>query len=140
MGFTINTEKSKVSPSQVIEYLGFVINSTNMIIKLTDNKKDTIYDMCVNILNAKIVKIRNVARLIGKFTSSFLGVKFGPLHYRYLDSDKTLALKFNKGNYNKNMKISDLGQEDIQWWVDNVKNSYNTKSNQIKSNQIFSHL
>jgi hypothetical protein len=32
---------------------------------------------------------------------------FGPLHYRHLDMDKTVALKLRKGNYNKTMTLLD---------------------------------
>ena len=81
--------------------------------------------MCEHILSLKTVKIRTVAKLIGKFTSSFVGVKYGPLHYRYLDQNKTTALTNNKGNFNKNMVLSVLAREDIKWWMQDIKGSYN---------------
>ena len=81
-----------------------------MTSRLTEDKKKSIFDTCEYILSLKTVKIRTIAKLIGKFTSSFVGVKFGPLHYRYIDHDKTIALKINKGNFNKNMVISELGR------------------------------
>ena len=42
----------------------------------------------------KIMTIREVALLIGTLVSTFPGVQFGPLHYRTLERDKNLALRF----------------------------------------------
>jgi hypothetical protein len=125
LGFTINSKKSIITPSQIMEFLGFIIDSTKMIFKLTEQKKHSIRELCLSIISQKKVKIRTIAKLLGKFTSSFIAVKYGPLHYRYLDHDKTTALKANKGNYNKNMVISEKGREDIQWWIENILHSFN---------------
>ena len=125
LGFHINIEKSCTEPSQIREFLGFVVNSKDMTIALTDIKKQKLVKFCQKILAKEKVTIRETAKLIGKFTSSCLGVKFGPLHYRYLDKDKTLALSEANGKYNALMEISNKGREDIQWWIDNTLGSYN---------------
>ena len=39
LGFVIHPDKSEFYPSQIIEYLGFVIDSTKMIVSLTDREK-----------------------------------------------------------------------------------------------------
>ena len=124
LGFTIHPTKSSLEPSQIKEFLGFIINSVEMTIQLTQVKKRTIAEMCSRFLTQPVT-IRDVARLIGKFTSSCLGVKFGPLHYRYLDRDKTRALELAKGNYNAPMVISKEGKADIHWWLENVMTSSN---------------
>ena len=41
--------------------------------------------------------IRYVAKVIGLMTSSLPGVKHGAAHYKYLEQDKTNALKISKG-------------------------------------------
>ena len=48
--------------------------------------------------------IAKIVRPRGKFTSSF-----GPLYYRSLERDKILAFKFAKGNFDKKMKVSQVG-------------------------------
>ena len=96
-----------------------------MTIQLTVDKKQSIFEMCEHILSQNKVKIRTVAKLLGKFTSSCVGVKYGPLHYRYLDHEKTLALERNNWNFNKFMTISTKGKEDITWWRDNILASFN---------------
>ena len=41
LGFTINLAKSVLPPSHscIIEHLGFILNSTDMAVTLTDHKK-----------------------------------------------------------------------------------------------------
>ena len=52
------------------------------------------------------VKIRKVSQLLAKFSSSFIAAPQGKLHYRYLEINKTSALKINKGNFDKFMILS----------------------------------
>ena len=47
-------------------------------------------------LHEEFLVIRQIAKLLGKFTSSFSAVRFGPLHCRSLERDKVLALKFRQ--------------------------------------------
>lgn len=125
LGFTVHPEKSIFTPVQIIEYLGFIINSQRMIVSLTYAKKVSIKEFCREILEEKFVVIRKVASLLGKFTSSFPAVQYGKLHYRALERDKIVALKFSKGNFDKKMKISQEGREDILWWLNNIGISFN---------------
>ena len=39
LGFTIHLDKSVLKPTQNLMYLGFIINSKDMTLKLTEEKK-----------------------------------------------------------------------------------------------------
>ena len=39
LGFTINTEKSVLAPTQHLEFLGFILDSISMTITLTEKRK-----------------------------------------------------------------------------------------------------
>ena len=96
LGFTVHPEpKSSFYPTQKIEFLGFVIGSVSMTITLTDTKKEKLKLFCSNILNTQMPKIRTIASILGKITSSFPAAKFGRLHYRGLERCKTAALNEN---------------------------------------------
>ena len=69
--------------------------------------------------------IRYVAKVIGLITASFPGVKFGPLHFRDLESCKTEALKCNKGNYDSHMSLSQAAKVEVQWWIQNIDTADN---------------
>ena len=83
-----------------------MIDSKHMTVSLTIAKKRTITELCHEILGAGRVSIRKAAQLGGKFTSCFIVVPHGKMHYRYLEMDKTQALVLNKGNYDKKMTLS----------------------------------
>ena len=65
------------------------------------------------------VTIREVARLLGMFASCFLAVPCGRLHYR-----KTERLKEHYGKFDKKVAIPVDACVDIEWWRDNIMNSF----------------
>ena len=121
LGFKIHPEKSVVIPTQVLEFLGFTLNSILMTVTLTDKKADKILQLCQKFSNpGRQFTIREVASFIGTLVSSFPGVEFGPLHYRHIGADKELNLKLNKGNFDSHMTLSPNSLEDICWWSSNI--------------------
>ena len=58
-----------------------------------------------------------MASLIGSMISYLPGVQYGALHYRYLEREKIIALKQNRGNFNATMTVSSNGENEIKWWM-----------------------
>jgi len=125
LGFYIHPEKSHLNPAQEITYLGFQLNSITMSIKLTTEKASKIKLECESALQMRRITIRQVARILGLLVSCFPGVMWGPLHYRQLESDKILALRNNKGDFDAFMQISEAAKKDIAWWASNIMDSFN---------------
>ena len=124
LGFIIHPEKSVFVPSQIIEYLGMVINSKNMTISLTLKKKEKIFDLCKKLLSEERCLIRDIAKLLGYMSFGFIAVKFGKMHYRNLEHVKVHALSISKGNFDAFTELTDKSRNDIRWWRDNIQNSY----------------
>eukprot|EP00794_Sanderia_malayensis_P013075 gene13075-14418_t len=120
LGFLIHPDKCQFVPCQTIEYLGFVIDSREIQICLSNNRKVKIMYLSRAMQGLKHPSIQQVSQVLGAITSSFPGVEFGPLHYRLLESDKIKALKCAKGNFDRSISISSVANEKIQWWIDNV--------------------
>ena len=116
----VHPNKSIFVPAK---YLGFVTDSQLMTISLTQKKKASIKQVCHEVLQEEFLIIKKIARLLGKFTSSFPAVRFGPFHYMSLERDKILALKFAKRNFDKKMKVSQAGKMDLLWWINNIEDS-----------------
>ena len=125
LGFVLHPEKSVFIPVQIIEYLGFVINSISMIITLTEKRKKRIKNLCNTLLSQEHCIIRDVAKLLGYFSSSFVAVRFGKLHYRNLERNKIAALQRNQGNFDASMTLSSDAKSDIIWWEKNIIESSN---------------
>merc|ERR1712030_224722 len=102
-GFLINQNKSIEIPSQEIEFLGFKLNSLQMVISLPPRKIDNIHDLCADMLAKTSIQIRVLAKFIGILVSSLPGVKYGELYYRFLERDRNFALRVSKGNYDDPM-------------------------------------
>ena len=124
LGFVVHPEKSVFTPTQVLEYLGFIINSLEMTVRLTPTKSQGIIKLCHQVLNSPVCTIREVAQLLGKFTSSFPAVQFGKLHYRRLEKQKILSLKDAKGDFNAPIILNDASKQDIWWWVNNLSDAF----------------
>ena len=120
LGFAIHPDKSKFIPSKIVEYLGFIIDSEKMIICLSDQKKQNIYEKCCIIPTKPKLTIREFANFIGTLTSSFPGNQFGPLYYRAMLKFKDKSLKYNQGDFNAVIKLSEDTLHEFSWWKKNV--------------------
>ena len=121
LGFILHPLKSVLKPVQVLVFLGFVLNSVNMTVSLTQEKIQRIQKNCKKIMELTELPILELASFIGLLVSSFPGVLHGPLFYRHLEMDKTTGLRQNKGNYNAHMKLSRESVSEIKWWYDNIR-------------------
>jgi len=93
-----------------------------MTIKLTVTRMIKLREIVNQMLTIKNPTIRFLAKAIGIFVSSFPAVKFGPLHYRNLEKEKTIALKQNKGNFEATLELSLLAKSELLWWKENHSN------------------
>ena len=132
-GFLINWEKSVLIPTQKLVYLGFILDTVEMRIRLTSEKCSQLKGNISDVLRAEILTIQILSQLVGKLVASFPGVRFGRLYYRQLDIEKNLALKLNKGNYEKTTKLSDKARSDLQWWLENIDTSFEEASSSSPS-------
>ena len=95
LGFTIHPENSVLVPTKQITFLGFVIDSVKMTITLTEERKQSMYTICQNILSNYQATIWGLAQTIGVIVSSFCSIwlnvllQIGP----WLDLVETLTRK-----------------------------------------------
>ena len=110
LGLVTHPEKSVLEPTQQITFLGFQLNSLTMTISLTPEKAFKVKDACQNLLTNASPTIQEVSQVLGLLTSSMPGVMYGPLHYRWLDIDKSQALHLLKGDFDKTFSVISLCQ------------------------------
>ena len=125
LGFVVHPEKSVFIPTQKLVFLGFIQDSVSMLVCLTPEKALKLKQAATDLFNCKNPTIREVAKVLGLIVSSFPGVAYGPLHYRYLEQDKTTALKTSKWNFDAKMCISSQGREELKWWIDSIESASN---------------
>ena len=90
-----------------------------MSVKLTPQKENSLKRLVNQLFSMKNPSIRFLAKGIGTIVSVFPAVKYSPLYYRALESDKIRALKMCKGGFDSPHPISDDVNDDLKWWKDN---------------------
>ena len=125
LGLVAHPGKSVFNPSQQLEFLGFILNSVSMTIRLTPEKAVGLKTTCHALLTNPSPTIRELARVVGKIVSSFPGVMYGPLHYRMLERDKILALQTSCWDFDKHMSLSPEAKSELSWWINNFVGAHN---------------
>ena len=126
LGFVISLTKSQLKPTQTLEFLGFIVDTKNMILALPQGKVTAIKDLCSQMLSQTQLTVRDIARLIGKLTASIQAIFPAPLHYRQLQSLKNIAVQ-SGGNYNTKVSLNPACQEEVQWWIAHL-NAWNGRA------------
>ena len=93
LGFYINMGKPVTEPTHVLQHLGFILNSKDMTVQITQEKYNNIRHWANTLLKKNNLKIRDVAKVVGILVSCAPGVQYAPLFYKQLDIEKGLALK-----------------------------------------------
>ena len=72
LGFTIHPTKSILTPTQRITFLGFVTDSVQMTLEITEQKKNNIHNLCLEILQKEKITLHTLASAIGNFVATII--------------------------------------------------------------------
>lgn len=123
LGFTVHPNKSCFVPTQILVYLGFILNSIAMTVKLTDEKADKITQKCLALLRKEHCTIRECATVLGSLVAAEPGVEMAPIHYKRTEHEKIRFLKLAEGDYEAKMPITPYIRQDLSWWTENAKSA-----------------
>ena len=121
-GFSVKFCKSQLTPVQVIEFLGFMINTVKFEISLTKKKRHDIMQLISHVLEqkSKTVTICLLAKIIGKIVATFPASEHSQLHYRILEHHRIKALQLSKGKWNAKTTLSPHCLTELLWWKENI--------------------
>ena len=122
LGFDIS-DKSSLEPAQTLHHLGFVIDSTLMIVYLHESKVEHISCLLQSTIKANFISIKQLASVIGTLVAAFPGVLYGPLYYRELELVKIKALKVSR-NYDRKILLEQHCKDELTWWLKEGINSH----------------
>ena len=120
LGFIVNMEKSVLTPSQQIEFLGLLLNTTSMCLTLPGHKIRTIRKEAALLLRQGNFSARKLAQFIGKLNAASQAVFPAPLFYRHLQRDLKGALARGSQNYDSSLQLSRASREEVQWWQEHL--------------------
>ena len=121
LGFIINYERSLLTPTPVLEFLGFLINSKTMKFYLPQTKVAKVLDLCKSLLKENPISLHLLAQLQGFLESCRPAVWLAPLHFRHLQSCLIRQVALNKGSYQGTVLLDPQAREELQWWITNIK-------------------
>ncbi|KAJ8036645.1 hypothetical protein HOLleu_20684 [Holothuria leucospilota] len=120
LGFSIHPQKSVLEPCHEIKFLGFIINSKEMMITLTEPKVKEIREFSLEMLTKNKFSIRKLACYIGKVVAALPGSQYGQLHYRELEWEKIRHLALSRGNFDKVIGLNEKAKQELRWWYEHV--------------------
>ena len=115
LGFIIDSKKSLLSPTQEIEFLGMIVNSQTMEIKLPGQKIKTIRLEACQMLDHLQPTAQRVSQLLGKLNATSPALQMAPLFCCSVQSCLKQALAPSPLKYQAVVKLSDQALEDLKW-------------------------
>lgn len=120
-GFYVNFEKSCLTPTKKIKFLGYMLDSQSMTVFPPEEKRTK----CLAKVNKFLLgpvkyKIREVAALIGTLNDLCKGIEYGPTFLRRIEMNKIRSLVKNFGNFDKQMYLNPESVKDLLWWQENI--------------------
>ena len=121
VGFTINIDKSILIPTQILELLGFLLNSTDMTVSLSNEKKDGLKLKIYKFLSFKKPTIRDLASVEGSIISTFPAASYWQMHYRQLERFKNTALQQNDDDFESQWpSLPGKVHDELTSWLSNL--------------------
>ncbi len=120
LGAIVNFKKSQLVPSQVMEYLGFEIDSSQMTIKAPRYKIKNLLNELKKFRNRPCSSPRQVASLLGKLNSLADALFPTRVHTWALNNFKVRMLKRKNAWDSMNHAPPEV-MSDVQWWILNLK-------------------
>lgn len=121
LGFLINWEKSEISPSQIIEWLGVDIDSQAMVFRLPKKRMTATKRFCRILRNRalsnKHVTLRELASVVGKITSCGDSIENCRIKSNAIRRDLQLAQR-DGWKPNRKWFLSDIAQQELKMWAD----------------------
>ena len=126
LGFLLS-QKSVYDPAQTMEFLGMVVDSLAMKLKVPGEKLKKLRQSARGLLNQETVSAREMSRLVGKMNAMSQGIPPAPLFYRCLQRDLSRALDRGHQSYEAPCPLSQGAKEELQWWISYLE-QWNGKS------------
>ena len=117
--FTINLEKSRLRLTQQIQFLGFILDSTQMKLFLPEEKILGISQMCQSLLDQTKVSIRQMSQLLGRMVAASPAVLSAPLRYHQLQHLKIRSFRRFE-SFDALVTLDQGAIQDLRWWKDHL--------------------
>lgn len=130
LGFHVNTEKSVLTPTQCIKYLGYTVNTQGEfpVISTTKERVYSIKRLIKQLLHKKSCNARMLARCAGLCVSTAWVVSPGKLYLRHI-----YHVLAQRSSWYDILHLDSPSLLELEWWLSNI-DAFNVKV--VKPNPI----
>ena len=121
LGFVVHRDKSILKPTRKLVFLGFDLDSEQMLVSLTSDKVQKFKTAALELLQKETYSIREVAGLIGLMIAYSPAFDYSLIHVKNIEREKIEALGKSRGSFEGIMTLSDESVNDIHWWLHNIE-------------------
>jgi hypothetical protein len=120
LGLTVNASKGVSSPVTRLDYLGFIIDSSKMMLFVPSKKVKEIVKMAKKLSSVKVCSVRILASFLGKISSVAEAVLPWRLFTRSLLLDKHRILRATK-SWDAKVVLSEGAISELLFWTKNIQ-------------------
>lgn len=117
LGFLINYKKSQLIPDRRCKFLGMIYNSHEMMVELTEQKREKILCLANKFKRDKSYSVQEFAEMLGFLVSCCPAVSYGLVYTKACEQLKFKTLLKENGNYKAKLKINQDVINELQWWI-----------------------
>ena len=121
MSYIINSKKSITNLAQILEFLGLIVDTVSMELRLPLDKLKKIRAESRKLTREQITSARSFACLLGKVSATTPVIPPAPLFCRHLQMCLTQALEEGSQSYETPVTLSPEGGEKLTWWDNHVE-------------------
>lgn len=115
LGWLINWDKSQLSPSNTKEYLGWLVDTTSLVIKVTQARVKKLKRKLSYCLRKCIISARQLARVAGQCVAMTIAIIPGKMMLRGV-----YHLLSTKTSWESMLVLTDRARADLEWWQASV--------------------
>ena len=117
-GFLVNRKKSTLdSPSRCQEFLGTVVDTSQMTFSLSQEKMAKVEANARQLLRGKSHTTRKLASILGYLQSARMAIAPTNIMTRYLSRDKDASVRPGRNWSSTKALISEEAREELLWWT-----------------------
>ena len=120
LGLTLNPKKSVLEPTQIIEFLGVMVNSLELTFSLPEKKALKLISRCQSAYNQVTMTLGELCSLTGKLRATAPAVSPAPLQIRFLQQVCIQAQNLGL-HYESSIELSPEGKLELKWWIENLQ-------------------
>ena len=115
LGLVLNIKKSALDPSQLVEYLGFLIDSLAMEFRPTPARLQKVRKLAKQAAQQTHLSAREAATLIGHMVSTTTAILPAKLCYHHLGVQLQQTMVDPHSSWNQTFRLNEDAREDLQW-------------------------